>query len=126
MNIANLKLPKEVAEELLLARTIARADSQHVHNKSNTYCERLRMAQALLILSGAEVFTSGEVATLERALRMYAAKYQEMAGREMNPGLKKDLLEYITRADELIVRLRPELQHRSAGGSSTLLERSNT
>lgn len=55
--------------------------------------------------------TRGEQATLARALQVYAAKYQEMAGRERDRGFKQDLLNYVARADEMIARVRPELQH---------------
>ena len=55
--------------------------------------------------------TRGEVATLDHALKFYAAKYQEMVGREKHPADKRDLQNYIDRADDLLRRLRPELQH---------------
>lgn len=50
--------------------------------------------------------TRGEAATLDRALRMYAAAYQEMKGNERDPRHKADLQNYIDRADELLKRLR--------------------
>lgn len=50
--------------------------------------------------------TRGEAATLDRALRMYAAAYQAMVGNEPDPRHKADLKNYITRADELISKLR--------------------
>lgn len=50
--------------------------------------------------------TRGELATLDRALRMYAASYQEMAGREKDPAQKADLRAYIEAADALLLKLR--------------------
>mgnify|MGYP001610312179 CR=1 FL=1 len=55
--------------------------------------------------------TRGEQATLARALQVYAAKYQELVGRERDQGFKQDLRNYVARADELLRRVRPELQH---------------
>ena len=55
--------------------------------------------------------TRGEQATLDRALRMYASFYQDLAGRERNATDKADLLAYVGAADALIRRVRPGLQH---------------
>ena len=55
--------------------------------------------------------TRGEQATLDRALRMYAAFYQDLAGREKNPVDKADLLAYVAAAGTLGRRIRPDLAH---------------
>lgn len=69
------------------------------------------IALKVLSLTPADVFTTGESATLSRALRMYAAKYGEMAGREKDPGQKENLLGYVAAADRLLARIDAHLQH---------------
>lgn len=55
--------------------------------------------------------TTGERAVLVRALRIYAAKYQELVGRERDPAQKADLRTYVVAADRLLARLEPHIQH---------------
>lgn len=50
--------------------------------------------------------TRGERATLDRALRFYAAHYQQLASKEPHAGSKRDLLNYVEAAGRLLDRLR--------------------
>ena len=52
------------------------------------------------------LLTPGERAVLDRALRVYAATYQELVGREKDPVQKQDLRNYITAADHVLKKLR--------------------
>lgn len=70
--------------------------------------------------------TRGEIATLDRALRMYAAKYQELVGKERDLGQKENLRGYVAAADRLGAKLRPELQADRRITDSLLLEAAAT